>query len=91
MTENWNARPIAPSRTAAPAVEVRLDQPLGLAVAELERQFIERALHASSGRVADAAQLLGLSRKGLFLMENYECYLNANKLQPGSTPARING
>lgn len=67
VTENWNARPIAPAKTAAPAVEVRLDQPLAMAVAELERKFIEHALHASSGKVADAAQLLGVSRKGLFL------------------------
>ena len=67
VTENWNTRPAAPARTAAPAVEVRLDQPLARAVEELERKFIEHALHASSGRVADAAGLLGLSRKGLFL------------------------
>jgi DNA-binding NtrC family response regulator len=67
VTENWNTRPVAPARRAAPAVEVRLDQPLARAIEDLERQFIEHALHASSGRVADAAQLLGLSRKGLFL------------------------
>jgi len=67
VTENWNTRPVAPTRSAVPAVEVRLDQPLTLAMAELERKFIEHALDASSGRVADAAQLLGLSRKGLFL------------------------
>ena len=67
VTENWNRRPVAPSRTSAPAVEIRLDQPLARAVDELERKFIEQALHASSGRIADAAQLLGLSRKGLFL------------------------
>jgi DNA-binding NtrC family response regulator len=67
VTENWNRRPIAPARTAAPAVEIALDQPLARAIAELERKFIAHALHASSGRVADAADLLGLSRKGLFL------------------------
>jgi DNA-binding NtrC family response regulator len=67
VTENWNARPQAPARHAAPAVEVRLDQPLAMAMAELERKFIEHAMHASSGRVADAAGRLGLSRKGLFL------------------------
>jgi DNA-binding NtrC family response regulator len=46
---------------------VRLDQPLALAVRELEQKFIEHALQTAGGRVADAAQLLGLSRKGLFL------------------------
>jgi DNA-binding NtrC family response regulator len=48
-------------------VQIRLDQPLAHALEELERRFIEHALSASGGRVADAAQLLGLSRKGLFL------------------------
>jgi DNA-binding NtrC family response regulator len=67
VTENWNMRPIARMHSGAPVVDVRLDQPLALAVAELERKFIEHALQTSSGRVADAAELLGLSRKGLFL------------------------
>ena len=67
VTENWNSRPITTSRSAVPAVEVRLDQPLAKAMDELERKFIEHALSTSRGRVADAAQLLGLSRKGLFL------------------------
>jgi len=67
VTENWNTRPVVPARSAAPAVDIRLDQPLARAIEELERQFIEHAMQASSGRVADAAQLLGLSRKGLFL------------------------
>jgi transcriptional regulator with PAS, ATPase and Fis domain len=61
----WNARSIG--SPAAPAVSIRLDQTLARAIEELERAFIERALDASSGRVAEAAQLLGLSRKGLFL------------------------
>ena len=52
---------------AAPAVSVRLDQTLAQAIDELERAFIEHALAHSGGRVAEAAQLLGLSRKGLFL------------------------
>jgi DNA-binding NtrC family response regulator len=67
VTENWNARPTVSAKSAAPAVEVRLDQPLAMAIADLERKFIEHALNSSSGKVADAAQLLGLSRKGLFL------------------------
>jgi DNA-binding NtrC family response regulator len=60
----WNTRPLA---TAAPTVSVRLDQTLPEAIEEIERAFIERALAHSGGRVAEAAQMLGLSRKGLFL------------------------
>jgi DNA-binding NtrC family response regulator len=67
VTANWNRRPVVQPRSAAPAVEVRLDQPLTQAIAEVERKFVEHALSASSGRVADAASMLGLSRKGLFL------------------------
>ena len=46
---------------------MRLDQPLDVVVEALERAFIERALVQANGRVTDAAQLLGISRKGLFL------------------------
>lgn len=60
------ARPYA-ARDDGPGVAVRLDQPLELALAEVERAFIERAMAQSQGRVSDAAQLLGISRKGLFL------------------------
>jgi two-component system response regulator HupR/HoxA len=66
ISHAWNARPAAPSSTS-PSVSVRLDQPLSAAIQELEQHFIERALETSGGRVAEAAQLLGLSRKGLFL------------------------
>jgi transcriptional regulator with PAS, ATPase and Fis domain len=62
----WNARAIA-AEPDAPAVTVRLDQTLAMAIEELERAFIERALACAGGRVAEAANLLGLSRKGLFL------------------------
>ena len=64
ILSHWNARPMT---TAAPAFSVRLDQTLPQAIEELERAFIERALASSGGRVAEAAQMLGLSRKGLFL------------------------
>ncbi len=50
-----------------PSLRVNLDQPLPRALEELERAFIDRAMLASGGRVAEAAQLLGISRKGLFL------------------------
>lgn len=67
ITRNWNARPELPVSRTAPVVDIRLDQPLARATAELERKFIEHALDTSSGRVADAADMLGVSRKGLFL------------------------
>jgi len=49
------------------SLRVNLDQPLPRAIEEVERAFIDRAMHASGGRVAEAAQLLGISRKGPFL------------------------
>jgi transcriptional regulator with PAS, ATPase and Fis domain len=67
ITANWNARATLPSRSTVPAIEIRLDQPLAKAIDELERKFIEQAMSASNGRLADAAEILGLSRKGLFL------------------------
>jgi DNA-binding NtrC family response regulator len=50
-----------------PEVRVRLDQPLPLAVEMLEQTMIRSALKRSRGRVEEAAKLLGISRKGLFL------------------------
>ena len=69
IIKNWNARPIEPSASGAagPALTVRLDQPLDQALAAVEREFIDRAMEAAGGRVSDAAHLLGISRKGLFL------------------------
>ena len=67
IAEAWNARPTSGQSTAEPAIHVRLDQPLAKALADLEKKFIEYALESAGGRVADAAQLLGISRKGLFL------------------------
>jgi DNA-binding NtrC family response regulator len=67
IAKHWNVRPPAAAPGTAPGVEIRLDQPLARAMEDLERRFIEHAMAASGGRVADAAQLLGLSRKGLFL------------------------
>jgi DNA-binding NtrC family response regulator/tetratricopeptide (TPR) repeat protein len=67
VTRDWDVRPAGPAANRPPTVEVRLDQPLAAAIQDLEQRFIERAMDASGGRVAEAAQLLGLSRKGLFL------------------------
>ena len=58
-----------PLNALAPPVQVAidLDQTLDRAVDELERASIERALELSHGRREQAAALLGLSRKGLYL------------------------
>jgi DNA-binding NtrC family response regulator len=48
-------------------VTVRTDQPLTEALAIVERAMVRRALERTHGRVEEAARLLGISRKGLFL------------------------
>jgi DNA-binding NtrC family response regulator len=67
---------IAASRRTIPASErfiaptefvVRMDQPMSAAMEHLERSMIQYALKLSGGRVEDAAERLGLSRKGLYL------------------------
>ncbi len=64
------------SRRTVPASErqleptemvVRVDQPLAAAVEHVERAFIRRAMALSNAKVEDAARILGLSRKGLYL------------------------
>jgi DNA-binding NtrC family response regulator len=50
-----------------PEVRLHLDQPLPVAVERLEQTMIRHALARSRGRVEEAAKLLGISRKGLFL------------------------
>jgi DNA-binding NtrC family response regulator len=68
IVKRWNERPTAGLRSASdPAVLISLEQTLGRAVDELEQRFIDHALALSGGRVTEAAELLGLSRKGLFL------------------------
>ncbi len=57
----------APPPPAEPEIRLRLDQPLPLAVEILEQTMIRSALTRSRGRVEEAARLLGISRKGLFL------------------------
>ncbi len=58
----------AGERTLSPTeVVVRTDQPLPAAMEHLERTMVQQALKESSGRLEDAAQRLGLSRKGLYL------------------------
>lgn len=58
----------ADQRTLEPTEMVmRLDQPLAAAAEHLERALIQRALKMCDGKVEDAAKMLGLSRKGLYL------------------------
>ncbi len=67
---------IAASRRTVPAdrrtlepteMVIRVDQPMAAATEHLERALIQRALKTSDGKMEDAAKLLGLSRKGLYL------------------------
>ena len=67
ILRRWNERPIGAAPAGGPHVHVRLDQTLARAVRQLEEQFIDHALATTGGRVTEAAELLGLSRKGLFL------------------------
>jgi DNA-binding NtrC family response regulator len=57
--------PAAPA--ADPEVRVRIDQPLPAAVELLEQTMVKSALDRTHGRVEEAAKMLGISRKGLFL------------------------
>ncbi|MEO6221841.1 MAG: sigma 54-interacting transcriptional regulator, partial [Vicinamibacterales bacterium] len=68
IAEGWvTRRPAQPETPTGPSVTVSLDQSLDRAVDDIERAFVERALLQTQGRVSDAARLLGISRKGLFL------------------------
>ena len=67
---------ITASRRTVPASErtldstevvVRLDQPMAAAVRHLEQTMVQYALKKCEGRIEDAATMLGLSRKGLYL------------------------
>ena len=50
-----------------PEVRVRLDQPMNEAVEMIEQALVRRALERANGNYENAARLLGISRKGLFL------------------------
>jgi DNA-binding NtrC family response regulator len=75
MPEHLSAD-IAASRRTIPASErtleptevvVRLDQPMAAAVQHVERALILHALKQTGANMEETANLLGLSRKGLFL------------------------
>jgi DNA-binding NtrC family response regulator len=57
--------PASPATDAE--VTVPIDQTLPVAVDLLERRMVRNALDRSHGKVEEAARLLGISRKGLFL------------------------
>ena len=59
------SRPDIPDEV--PQMQVRFDQPLDTATAHLESEMIKHALRRAGGRVSEAAALLGISRKGLYL------------------------
>jgi DNA-binding NtrC family response regulator len=59
--------PVKAEPPAAGSLTVALEQPLPEAVEALERAMIEHAIARAQGRVEEAARLLGISRKGLFL------------------------
>ena len=50
-----------------PEIRVRMDQPLNDAVDLIEQAMVRRALERADGNYENAARLLGISRKGLFL------------------------
>jgi DNA-binding NtrC family response regulator len=60
-------RTIPAAAAVQPEIRVGLDQPLPTAVELLEQTLVRHALERTHGRVEEAAKLLGISRKGLFL------------------------
>ena len=60
-------RTLAAGAAPESGLVVDLDQSLPDAVEYLERRMVQAALDRSSGRIEEAARLLGISRKGLFL------------------------
>ncbi|HSP72149.1 MAG TPA: sigma-54 dependent transcriptional regulator, partial [Gaiellaceae bacterium] len=60
-------RTIAVTSETTREIRLRIDQPLPAAVQLLEQTMVRSALDRSRGRVEQAAKLLGISRKGLFL------------------------
>jgi DNA-binding NtrC family response regulator len=61
-TQPLGGQPLSPMEFV-----VRMDQPLSAAVRHLERSMVQYALATAGERLEDAARMLGLSRKGLYL------------------------
>lgn len=68
LSHTIRTRALETSRKVGEAVAIRVDQPMAEAVEQLQRLMVERAFRVAAGRVGDSASILGLSRKGLFLM-----------------------
>jgi len=62
-------RTVPTTRPVLQSTEVmtRLDQPLAAALEHIERAAIQRAVAVAEGNLIEAAKMLGLSRKGLYL------------------------
>ncbi len=56
-----------PSSTSSGARPPRAATNLATAIEEVERELIQAALNASSGNISQAARVLGLTRRGLYL------------------------
>jgi DNA-binding NtrC family response regulator len=56
-----------PLQRNAAELSVSVDEKLGQALSKIEREMIRAALRTHHGRLEDAAQALGISRKGLYL------------------------
>ena len=67
ITAGRRTIPACERELTADEVVVRLDQPLPAAVEHLERALLQHAIRACGGRMEEAARMLGLSRKGLYL------------------------
>ena len=59
--------PVAVPATKPVELMTRIDQPLAAIVEHVERAAVQRAMAVCEGRVDEAAKMLGLSRKGLYL------------------------
>ena len=61
------AVPVSVRDVAPTEFVVRVDQPISAAIAHVERSMIKYAFEIAGDRPEDAARMLGLSRKGLYL------------------------
>ena len=68
LSRSIRTRALEAARHQEEVVPIEAEQPLSEATAQLERVLIARAFRLTQGRVGEAASMLGLSRKGLFLM-----------------------
>ena len=79
--------PIGDRILTSTEIVVRTDQPLAAAMEHVERTMVQQALNESGGRLEDAAQRLGLSRKGLYLKRQRLGFTDLPGPTPDSTSA----